>query len=302
MKTRLNYILILFMSLVGFQSAKACHEAGFDISYTHLNGPNYRIHCSFYRDCSGAMLGNLTLNVSSVTCGYSNTYLMMPVANTGHEVTHACNGYTTICNGGSQMGMELWEYEVDVVMGQCPDWSFSIVDCCRNGVITTLQNPSTDLVVEARLDNSLTDNSSPQFTNDPFFIAYPNQDFHFNNGAIDPDGDSLVYVLVTPRSAPNSQMVYNPPLTLQQPLISSPAVSFDATTGDIFIHPDTTQVGIIVYEIQEYRNGLMIGSTTRDVILFVMSYSNQSPGMTGINGGSQHTISAFPGYEICFDI
>ncbi|MCX6274645.1 MAG: T9SS type A sorting domain-containing protein [Bacteroidetes bacterium] len=303
MKSKLiTFLLFIFMSSVGLHSANACRQGGFDISYIHLNGPNYRVHCNFYRDCSGIMLNTLTLTVTSVNCGYTNTYTMVPVTHTGLQLTHACYGHDINCNGGSELGMELWEYEVDVVLGQCPDWSLSVYDCCRNSAITTLQSPATGLVVEARLDNSIDDNSSPQFQNNPFFIGYPNQDFHFNNGAVDPDGDSLVYLLVAPRMGLNTLINYFPPLSSQQPFESLHPITLDSSTGDFFMHPTIAQVGVIVYEILEYRNGQLIGSVTRDIILFILPYPNNSPGLSGINGGIMHTVNAFPGYELCFDI
>jgi len=303
MKSTTYAILIsLFLLCTTYYSSNACHQGGFDLRYTHLNGPNYRVQCTFYKDCFGINLSSLTLSLSSVSCGISQTYTMLPVPNSGQVVTPTCPGDPTICNGGTEYGIEKLDFEVDIVLYQCQDWIMSVSDCCRNSAITTFQNPG-DLVIEARLDNSTQDNSSPVFSSHPFFTGGINQDFHFNNGAIDPDGDSLVYNLITPRASLNTPYIYNPGFSSQQPFQSTPGVTLDHFTGDYFIHPTTDQVGVTVFEIQEFRNGQFIGSTTRDVItLFLSQFTNKFPHLTGVNGGSLHTAAVFPGQELCFDI
>jgi len=300
--TKLFFISV-FLIFTGSYSSLACHQGGFELRYTHLNGANYRVQCTFFRDCFGITLAALTLNVSSFSCGITQTYAMTQVPNSAREVTFPCTGHVSSCNGGNEIGIESVVYQVDIILNSCPDWIMSVSDCCRNGAITTLQLSALDLVVEARLNNSSDHNSSPVFTTDPFFTSSINEDFIFNNGAIDPDGDSLVYNLITPRSSLNSYYSYNTGFTSQQPFQSVPDVSLNHSTGDFYMHPTTSQVGVVVYEIQEFRNGQFIGSVTRDVINFILpNYTNKTPHLTGVNGTAVYQAAAQPGQELCFNI
>ena len=57
------------------------------------------------------------------------------------------------------------------------------------------------MYVEATLNNLLAPtNSSPQFTNIPVAFFCSNQSFTYNHGVVDPNGDSLVYSFITPKT------------------------------------------------------------------------------------------------------
>lgn len=229
---------------------------------------------------------------------------MTPIPGTGIEIVLACQGVQTTCFGGTIPGMQKWEYEVDVALpGQCQDWLFYFTDCCRNTAITTLQNPGSEtMYVEAHLNNLKGDNNSPQFTNDPLIFTCINQDFHYNNGMFDADGDSLVYHLICSRSGPNTCVNYFPPHSAQQPFLSSPLINLDYFTGDYFMHPTAQEVGLVVYEIQDYRNGELMGSVMRDVMMYTIPCTNQNPTATHMNGTAQQIAYVFPNDTICFDI
>ena len=187
--------------------------------------------------------------------------------------------------------------------GQCADWLFTISDCCRNAAITTISGAAgTGLFLEARLNNLNSDNSSPQFTHDPILFTCIGQDIIFNNGLVDQDGDSLVYSLVAQKSDANTSLIYNTGYSAQQPLSSNPLITFDAYTGNFFMHPTNLEVGIIVYQIDEYRAGTLIGRVMRDVLMYTTTCSNQVPGLTGLNGTSQMAAYILPGTSSCFHI
>ena len=283
----------------------ASHNAGGALTYTHLSGNNYRFHAIYYRDCQGIPApGSMNLVISSVSCNVNQIYTMIPLPGTGIEINLPCMGVSTDCTGGTAPGMQKWEYEVDVALpGQCPDWLFYFTDCCRNVAITTAQNPGSEtLYVEAHLNNYNGENSSPQFTNDPLIFACMNQDFHYNNGMFDADGDSLVYNLICARSAPNTCVFYYPPHSAQQPFLSAPPITLDYFTGDYFMHPTAQEVGLVVYEVSDYRNGELMGSVMRDVMMYTIPCSNQNPAATHMNGTAQQIAYVFPNDTICFDI
>ncbi len=282
----------------------ASHVSSADISYKCLSGLTYRIHYTLYRDCMGTAANpGLTLHIASSSCGFTQGVWMPPLPGTGAEITNVCPGTITTCNGGNTIaGVQKWEYEVDFTLPvRCADWIFSIDDCCFNSAITTATGP-VNLYLEARLNNLLNDNSSPRFTNDPVVFVCQNNDFHYNNGMLDEDGDSLVYSLTTPLYAANQNISYLPGYNATQPLTSSPGITFNDFSGDLFIHPVATEVGILSYLIIDYRNGELMGSVMRNTSIYTIPCNDQNPELSGINGTTVNTIYVLPGSYVCFDI
>ena len=280
----------------------ASHSAGGEISYTHISGSTYNIRFVFFRDCFGISAPtSASLSVSSVSCNINQAYTLVPLPGTGMDVVLPCPVAVTTCNGGLERGIQKWEYGVNVVLsGQCPDWIFSVTICCRNYASTC--TGGGNLYVEARLNNANGDNNSPQFTNNPFVAACINQNTHYNNGMYDADGDSLVYRLIDARNDANTSVSYIPPNSGQQPFISVPPITFDYFTGDLIMHPITQETGPIVFEVLDYRNGELMGSVMREIMMYTQACINESPTATEMNGTSQQIAYVFPNDTICFDI
>jgi hypothetical protein len=309
MKTKLLLFRVsIFAFVIFFSAAKptiASHASGGSLSYTHLTGNVYRMHAILYRDCFGITPpAILDLDVKSISCNVSLQYQMLPLPGTGNEITLVCPGVVTTCQGGNIPGFEKYEYEADVpITGQCADWLFSFSISARSAAITTLLNPGGDnIYVEARLNNVNADNNSPVFTNDPIIIVRKDDDIHYNLGMFDADGDSLVYNLVAPLQAQNISVVYNLGYNTLNPLSSNPPVSLDLFTGDLFMHPTALEVGVIAFEILDYRNGEPMGKVLRDILIYTFPTANSDPTATHMNGTSQQFAYVFPGDTICFDI
>ena len=255
----------------------------------HLQGNCYNIRLTFYRDCIGiAIVQPIIINISSISCAQGTTLQLNPLPGTGQEITHPCPGNATTCTGGSEPGIQKWEFEGQYCFpAQCTDWNISIAISARNAAITTLQNPGgDDIYIEAQLDNSTSDNNSPQFSVDPIVFVCIGQQFVFNNGAIDPDGDSLVYSFIAPRTASNTPVLYNGGYSVNNPISSIPPVTIDPVTGDIVMNATTQEVGVMAVLILEYRNGVLIGSVMRDIQIYTVPCTNSLPTLTGMNGTS----------------
>ena len=51
------------------------------------------------------------------------------------------------------------------------------------------------------------------------------------------------------------------------------------------VTPTQQDVDVVVYQVQEYRNGVLIGAFNRDIqVTIVNSASNLLPALSGING------------------
>ncbi len=294
------FVLTLIASLCFTQQAKASHAMGADLSYECIDPTTntYKVVLRFYRDCSGIDAPtSVFININSAICGQSlsvtlNQEPCPPATNGGQpcEVSPLCQASInqSTCNGGTLPGVEAFTYSGTVQLpANCPDWVFSFSECCRNMQITNLLNPdSEDLYVEAHLNNSTgTCNSSPVFTTLPVPFICANQPFSYNHGAVDADGDSLVYTLINPLGAGAAQIQYNG-FSPTYPLATSPAnnFGFDNNTGQMTFTPNGTQVAVVTVLVEEYRNGVLIGSTMRDIQIVVVNLpgcANPQPVFTG---------------------
>jgi len=305
MKTKfLRLTLAIFV--IGSFCAKnsfAIDVAGSELSYQHLSADSFRFRYIYYKFCDGNPgPTTMDLHALSASCGISQTYTMTRVG--GNEITNICPTVQTNCFGGAATGIQKWIYERDVVLNNhCSDWIFNVSKCCFNPSITTILNPTNYATyAEASLNNLTMVNSSPHFTNDPVISTCYNLDFHYNNGAFDPDGDSLAYMLSPVLTAGNTSAIYNPGYSMMQPLSSAPPVSIDGFTGDLLIHPLSIENGMMSYTVIEFRNGAQIGSVTRTVLMETVPCSNANPELTGMNGTSQQFVYVLPGTALCFDV
>lgn len=285
-------ILLALLLFTGILSSRASHIAGCDLSYTCIGGNDYLITLTFYRDCSGiSEPTSVTINFTS-SCGNFSTVLNKIAPTQGVEVTPVCPGQATYCSGGTLYGLTKFVYQGQVTLTPCANWMMSYTLCCRNPS-NTIQSPtSADMFIPATLNNLAAPcNSSPTFSNPPATIICNGQQFCFNHGAIDPDGDSLVYSMVTPyddgpgTSTPN--VIYLGGYTAQQPLPSSPPVTIDPNTGDICMTPTANLTTVFAVLVEEWRtiNGVptLIGSVLRDMQLTVITCNNLLPTASGIN-------------------
>ena len=54
--------------------------------------------------------------------------------------------------------------------------------------------------------------------------------------------------------------------------------------------------------VQEYRNGVLIGSVIRDMEIYIRPCTNTIPTASGINGSPSRDTTVCPGTSFCFDI
>jgi gliding motility-associated-like protein len=291
----LSWALLMVMFILTTSEAYASHAQGSDLTYQCLGGNQYRFTLKFYRDCSGVNAPNtVTVNARSTTCNQNFNITLNQIANTGQEVTPVCPNVTTTCTNGNINGVREYIYQgISNNIIPCTDWVFSFSLCCRNNAITNIQNPGgQNIYIQATLDNlNFPCNNSPTFTNRPVPYFSINQPNCFNHGASDPDGDFLVYSLVTPMTGPTTTVTYNPPYSATQPLASNPPVSFNAQTGDICMTPTMQQVTVMAVKVEEYRNNQLVGSVMRDIQIQTLVSNNNNPSLNGINGTGQFSAN-----------
>ncbi len=263
------------LSLISMKS-HASHAVGADVTYTYVGPNQYLITVRFYRDCAG-ISAPFSHILDFTGCGgtLNGTVTLNQTAGSGQQIppSPCLPPVTTSCNGGSGYGVEEYIYEGLVTLpGPCADWTFSFSECCRNSQITTIVDPDFyDLYVSTTLDNiNYPINSSPVFTTIPVTQFCVGNQFFYNQGATDPDGDSLVFSLVCSEDAAGVCLPYQPGYDPLQPIASSPPVTIDPQTGTISFTPTMIQVGVIAVLCEEFRNGVKIGQVKRDIQMNVV--------------------------------
>ena len=313
MRNGMKLLLLTFIALFS-TSVSATHLVGADISYTSLGGNVYRVELTFYRDCQGspAPLG-VGIEFRSASCSQYFTDTLLQVVGTGNEITYPCPTQATSCTDPNSTlpGIQQYRYSGIVTLpARCVDWVFSWSYCCRNCDITTMytaqpcvEGANPGMYVAANLNNFFyDDNNSPTFTNNPIAFVCLGQDFTFNHGVIDVDGDSLVYTLVNPLRSLTDSIPFIPGYSATNPITSNPPLTIDVNNGDLNMFPTQQEVGVLSVLVTEYRDGAVIGSVVRDMAIYVRPCSNELPTISGINGSLLRDTTVCPGTNLCFDI
>ncbi len=307
--------------LMASGSAFATHAMGSDLTYRCLGGNTYEITLTIYRDCVGSALTTMqNISISSGSCGVAPFVIQAPRVSLV-ELSPLCplQQPLSTCNGGPLPGIEEHIYRTTYTFPQaCTDWKLSWQLCCRNYAITnSIITPATRMYIEAFLNNQITPcNNSPYFTIAPVPYICEGQPFSYNNGAVDDDGDSLVFELVNPldfiytgAGGMPIPVPYDTGFNVNYPMATNPPnnFGFDPFNGQISFTPSGLQQGIVALLVKEYRNGVLIGTTMRDLQMVVISCANTPPNISppfNITGGQYNgnTFSVCAGNTLNFSV
>ncbi|MEM9933007.1 MAG: gliding motility-associated C-terminal domain-containing protein [Bacteroidota bacterium] len=288
MALKITFLFIGILTIFSNSNIYADHVIGADLTYECLGGNEYEFTLTVYRDCSGAFFTDTPELTFSNSCGFNATRPTVFVGS--EEISQLCPTeiVNSTCNGGALPGVEKYTYTVRQVLSPCADWTISWNLCCRNPSVTNLNvTNTTQMYLEASIDNlDGSCNSSPSFSSDPIINVCEGDPFSYNNGVTDADGDSLVFELVTPQNFISGS--FPVPITYQgafnpyYPVTTAPpnTFGFDVNTGQMEFTPSGIQRSIITTKVSEYRNGRLMGSTMRDVLLVVQACANSKPVFT----------------------
>ncbi len=174
----------------------------------------------------------------------------------------------------------------------------------RGSTITNIVGPGTSVIqLVDKLNNMAYHNTSPSLTvlPTPFFCL--NNPDTYNPGASDPDLDSLNFYLVSAIDgtatcgALGSPVTYVAPYTPSAPLATS-SFLFDAKTGQITFNPNILQRSLVVYNIEEYRSGTMVGTCQREMTFLVLTCTTAPP-WGGYKTATAGTVIDSVDFSIC---
>lgn len=322
----LRFVLLYVILGFWFQSAEASHLQGVDMTYECLNNCTVRVYLRAYRDCGGAVgISNTVSWVGDSPLCFTPVAINNWSAQVTTPVTPVCPGTATLCDVPQPVnpvvnGVQeyFWFRDYDICTGNCNSYTLSWGVCCRNASITSLQNPGStgmgtySTTINANLQPC---NSSPQFNNPPVPYICAGLPFTFNQGASDPDGDSLSYAFGPCFDDNGNQVTYNAGFSGTSPLGPSWTVVINPATGDVTItpQPGNIVVGVLCVYVTEWRNGVQIGTVVRDVQVQVINCPSNSPPLVnattnvtgGFGGGGSNTGIEFftcVGNNFCFDL
>ena len=307
----LRYVFFALILICISSNVFASHLVGMDFSYTWVSGNTYKITLVAYGDCgpaSSSPFSSLPIASPKVCIFDGNTSvssinLTIQPPTAGVEITPVCLAdiNNTQCTNTSFTipGIKKFTYTGTYTVPHTSSvWRFvyygymgggSIAAAGRASAITNI-NSGTVIELVDTLNNTVTHNSSPLLTvvPTPFFCL--NNSDNYNPGAVDSDGDSLSFALVPgkggpPPTGPGSNPAqcastgaptYIAPYTATAPLAAS-SFSFDSHTGQISFFPNALQRSLVVYNVREYRNGVFVGSSQREMTFLVLTCTNTGP-------------------------
>ncbi|WP_192825206.1 T9SS type A sorting domain-containing protein [Rufibacter sp. LB8] len=166
----------------------------------------------------------------------------------------------------------------------------------RTGGIVNIQNSvQLEFLIQSTvtIDPFLGANSSPVFQNPPAYMGARNQPFYYHPLGFDADGDSLSFKVIPPKSVgtstacqiePQNAPGYQPPgIFLGTPSATvATGFSMDQATGFV-VWNTPGQMGIytLAFEVEEWRNGRLIGKVTRDMDIRVIDNTFSAISLAG---------------------
>ena len=306
-------ILACFVICIIHFQLSATHIVGGDITLRSLGSNNYEVTLRFYRDCStgtAAFDNPITLGVYDQVTNIEAFQFSLPlISTTVLTLGDSCFTPTGIC-------VEEGIYrDIINLPNNVNGYYLSWQRCCRNGIIQNIMFPGdAGMVFYVEFPNPLIGNSSPVFGSYPnayMCASQPNiQDF----SAIDADGDSLAYSLITPlngnassatpipapSAGPYSDITWLAPYSAADMIGGVPVMSINPTTGILVAAPSTLGTYVFAVVVEEFRAGVKIGEVRRDIQYQVINCNtNQAPIFT------QPTIASYTivaGDSLCIPI
>ncbi len=293
-------ILLVLITILSFtlkpNLAKADHCAGGEVLYQWVSDSTYRFFFKFYRDCTGIdayatqpLCGFNSCTGTTVTTTMSQWGgLIPPGVPNGSDVATGCSLYPTKCQSTASTipgYQEFWYSGIVTLPERCNFWTFSVSVSARN---VSANINGGNLYLETTFDNTdpaNDSNSSPYFSIKPVPYCCINQAYSFNNGAVDPNSDSLVTEIMAPQTGGGcpstpTQLAWkggSPPYSIPtNPIQTNNTFTTNANTGQLSFIPGAIGNPTLTVRVKEYRNGKLLGSIMRDVQVQIMQCTSQT--------------------------
>lgn len=310
--------------------ALGSHLIGGDLGYTYM-GPTatgkfkYRIRLTTYTDCSPT--SQIPYPETPLKIGIYGHNSSIPTLNKPRIDSASLSLVSSLvispnlppgCVIGQNTCIVKGIYETTIDLNPTTDGYHIFYErCCRNiGIINLQPNQSSSFHVF--IPPTAIVNSSPVFVDDPIPFICAGENTPILNLAIDPDGDSLTYQFDTPLNGfgdvfntlpqlpspeltwPIPSVVYVPGFSSSIPFGGSGVATILSNNGISNYLIPLPGAFVICVRINEYRNGILIGSVRRELqLLSILCPVNPKPEL------SNNTIQSLifePGDSICIPV
>ena len=292
--------LFIISSFCISQRLNATHIVGGNITYKTAGNNKYTIHLTVRRDCfngdpeaffdspasvgifdsKGKLLTNLGVRGQLYMAYKGNQTIEDPIT----ESLCSIDGVSTVC-------IHQADYEETIFLPYLEGgYYLEYQRCCRNLPLQNIMDPleaGASWIVHISEDGQKLTNSTPDFGDWSQIFLCAGRDYSFDHGADDADGDSLVYKMWTPflgasKAFPKPQPPASPdfnPVKWAAPynesnMLGGTALRIDSKTGKLSALPNTLGQFLIGVQVEEYRDGKLIGIVYRDFEVKVVDCSN----------------------------
>ena len=293
-------ILLTFSMMCLAAQLYATHIVGGSLIYEHISDSTYRVSIRLYKDCSPQSINFSTTIRLEIRNGDGSlpatSFVRLPLL-----TRDTLDPHIDTCAFNPGVCVELGVYSKIITLpGEVDGYHLFYTDCCRNGSVVNIVSPLTygeGLHTYIPDRNTYPSNSSPVFTTNPPVYVCKDQDLNYDFSAMDADGDSLVYTLIKPYHGLNeySGPPYNSgvPYSSLLPTISATGTPPDNITFNTIAYlpgfsetnplnaisgngltlsssglltgvPEMVGQYLVAVKVDEYRNGVKIGTIVRD--------------------------------------
>jgi hypothetical protein len=346
---RKNRFFLIFIGIffISIGTLHATHIAGGDFSLVYSGrGYVYQVNMNMYYDDINAdpllLDADQVINVAIFSKASNTRIRLLELRRTSNNfMSYSTNG----CADDGTLRTRLFPYQgsLDLRNYTEPQGYYMVWErCCRNY--------ATKNIVHVNFWNSVISGQTfymefppvtllgERFVNSsPVFKPVPAQYLCINNyevmdfSAVDSDGDSLVYRMVTPLRGHSN--ISNPspiPSSAPYPLIGwqsgysaansipgSPALGIGLHNGLLTVNPNETGLFAFAVVCEEYRNNVKIGEVRRDFQYYVRSCppthsprvglnadnnGNSGAGSTNWGNGTSDTLTVYLNRDTCYTI
>lgn len=289
-----KFILITILIFGAINFTLAAHLKGGWIQYEYLSTDSasktnkYRITVRQYMLCSSTdqqIDATISLGIFDGLTGTVSRTLTLPISSTDFPSKTDFDACITPKPAAGSVCYRIDTYVtiVDLAFND-GGYTLAVQRCCRIAGIINVSNSDnfgltyTNKIPGKILGNWYANNNSPTFATKDTVIICHNSPFTFDFSATDIDGDSLRYTFcdgltgggkgdpkpANPSNPPYSAISYNSSFSGASPLGIN--VDIDGKTGLISgIAPDATGDYVIAVCVNEYRNGIYIGTTRKEI-------------------------------------
>lgn len=301
---------MLLLGGVNF-TATSNHIVGGDSWVEQIGRNTFRISAKFYRKCDGggsAMPTSISLRFFQ---NISNTQVGSTIAAPRIGLIDTLV-FGDACFSNAQVGLCV-SVGVFVTTVTLPDYANGYYFSYRtppnrsNSILNVLSSSSNIWYAQIPDPALIAGNSSPKFIDypkDAYLCVGNEKEIDFS--CIDPDGDSLVYSLITPFD--NTQPGGTKPFILVNWTASHNLLNILGPGTSCVINPNTGIVTgrtgmlgeyVIAVKCEEFRNGIKIGEVIRDMVVKSLNCNYDLPPVFDI---SEDPISIKFEKDTCFDV